>query len=481
MVNNRLSGYKSKSIMMKYVGITSIVLCLSIYSIISVIECTNLPDGYELLILLPVSYLICFLFIISQLYIRKKIVENIPIVLTMVLLALRNIITPIFMVKDSFVSSLGIPSAEYARRAIILTAYETIAISIAMYCFENKTYISKRIKRIQLESISTYKMVLYFMVAICVVSFLIIPEFRSQYYTIFTKDITHLVHEETNYHVGSIMRIVATLSEVCMGAVRLIVPSSIIYHLAQKGETLRNLFLSIICVLSQVLFMNDSNAFILMILVSQFLFLYRLFPKYHKLIVRSISCFSVTFLIVLYINRFSTDHYSNSFSLFLQSYVPSIANTAGIYNVEPKHSISQIFNDFFVAIPFKSTFGYKGNVLSTNNLWGTYNNIKGQIMPNVAQSYYYFGSILSPLLSCLCLYISIRINKNIKNEDNAIKYAVYQYIMVYSAAVPFVYNSCIFMQCFLQRMIFMLLVAVLAPFKLSSIKHLQEGSDYNNE
>lgn len=479
MVNNRLGDYQNKSIMMRYLVITSIVFYFSVYSIISIIDCSNLPNGYELLIFLPASYLICFFFIISQLYIRKKIVENIPIVLTMVLLALRNVITPIFMVKDSFVSSLGIPSAENARRAIVLTTYETIALSIAMYFFENKTYNSKRMKKIQLESITTYKTVLYFMVALCVVSFLIIPEFRSQYYTIFTKDITHLIHEETNYHVGSIMRIIATLSEVCMGAVRLLVPSSIIYHLAKKGETFRNLLLSIICVLSQVFFMNDSNAFILMILVSQFLFLYRLYPKYHKLIVRSISCFSVIFLIVLYINRFSTDHYSKSFSLFLQSYVPSIANTAGIYNMQPKHSIVQIFKDIFVAIPFKSTFGYKGNVLSTNNLWGAYNNITGQIMPNVAQSYYYFGSILSPLLSCLCMYISIRINKILKNEDNAIKYAVYQYIMVYSAAVPFVYNSCIFMQCFLQRMIFMLIVAVFAPFKLSSIKHLQEGSDIN--
>lgn len=354
-------------------------------------------------------------------------------------------------------------------------------ISFCLYYFECRNKKTQNSRSVIFESLTAYKCVLYSMVFLCIIAFITIPQIRSQYYTIFTKDITHLVHEETNYNVGSLMRILATLSEVCIGAVRLLVPSSIIYHLSLKGQSLKNLVLSVLCVLSQVLFMNDSNAFILMLMVSQFLFLYRLFPKYQKQIVRGVALFSVAFIVILYFNRFATDHYGKSSSLFLQSYLPSVANTAGIYNMEQRHDLLQVFKDIFVAIPFKSTFGYRGNVMSTNVLWGTANNARGQIMPNVAQSYYYFGSVLSPLLSCVCVYISIQINKHLKKEDNAIKYATLQYIMVYSASVPFVYNSCIFMQCFLQRMIFMLIVAIFAPFKLSSLKHLQEGSDNSNE
>ena len=471
----------NKSNIMKHLIIAIVVVVFSVYSIAIIIDDSHKPNGYEMLFLLPLSFLVCYIMLLWQLVLKKKIIDNIPVTLVLLFMLLRNVVTPIYMVKDSYVSSLGIPSAEYINKSIFLITFETVIMSFFLFYFECKEYQNNEKRYMKMESLTSYRFILYSMIAICIVSFIAIPQFRSQYYTIFTKDITHLVHEETNYNVGSAMRILATLSEVCIGAVRLIVPSSIIYHLSLNGQSKKNLGLSILCVLSQVLFMNDSNAFILMLMVSQFLFLYRLYPKYQKLIVRGVSIFSLGFIILLYLNRFATDHYGKSFSLFLQSYLPSVANASGIYNMEREHDMLQIFKDIFVAIPFKSTLGYRGNVMSTNVLWGVCNQAKGQIMPNVAQSYYYFGSIFSPLLSCVCIYISIKINKKLKTENNVIKYAALQYIMVYAAAVPFVYNTCIFMQCFLQRMIFMLIVAVFAPYRLSDIKHLQKGKDQNHD
>ena len=68
------------------------------------------------------------------------------------------------------------------------------------------------------------------------------------------------------------------------------------------------------------------------------------------------------------------------------------------------------------------------------------------------------------------------LRKPIKQSDGS-RLTPFQQAKRYSAAVPFVYNTCIFMQCFLQRMIFMLIVAAFSPYKLSDIKHLQKGQD----
>ncbi len=460
-----------------FVGYSTVYLLLLAISVAATIIClddNSRPAGYEKLYLLPLSATLCFMFFCFYL-IKDKITNNIPNILLIVFTTLRNVITPITMVIDSYESSLGIPNAENVQKAILLVFYETIAIYAFLFLYNNiksgrKIKITTNIG----ESKQIFNLLFYGMVGASILALLLVPQLRSQYYTIFTNDITHIVQEEATYSVGTVLRILATLGEVCLGAVRIVLPTFVIYKIACKGQTAVNLILALCMVLVQCLFMNDSNAYILMVMISQFLLVYKLFPKYKRAIVVGLTVFSILFLVLLYINRFMMDHYATSLSLFLQSYLPGVANTAGIFNVIPEHNFFQIFEDIFVAIPFKSTFGYSGWAQSINAIWQEANNCMGQIMPTIAGSYYYFGFWLAPILSCFFVYVANRLNKKMKNEGNVMLYAVQVYLMMYSVATPFVYNGCIYFQCILQRVIFMYIVAKFAPFKFSDIKHLDK-------
>lgn len=458
-----------------FVGYFTVYLLIFVLSIVAMVMCLEdkgKPAGYEKLYMLPLSFVLCFIIFYFYLM-RDKLTDNIPNILLVVFMTLRNVITPLIMVTDSYRSSLGIPAADNVEKAIFLLCYETIAIFIFLF-LHNKVRLVKKVKFLFNihESKAIFRILFYSMVGVSALALILVPQLRSQYYSIFTKDITHLVQQNATYKVGTFLRILSTLGEVCLGAIRIVLPTVIIYRIACKGQSFANLMLALSMVLIQSVFMNDSNAYILMVMISQFVFVYKLFPKYKRLIVGGLTTFSVLFLGLLYVNRFMLDHYAASFSLFLQSYLPSVANTAGIFNVTPEHNFFQLFEDIFVAIPFKSTFGYSGGAESINQIWQEANACKGQIMPTVAGSYHYFGSILSPILSCFFVYVSTRLNSRMKIENNVMLYAVHVYLMIYSIATPFVYNGCIYFQCFLQRVIFMYVVGIFAPMKFTDVDHL---------
>ena len=376
------------------------------------------------------------------------------------------------MLTDSFKSMLGIASYQNATHSSLLIAYETIVLFLVIAFYKG----TLRKKRFQLklyikDRTLMYKALMYGSVLICVSALILVKEFRTQYYTIFTNDITHLKQEEANYASRSLLRVLATGGDVLLGAVRLVLPSALMYKVAQK-DTLPRLFLCFLLVFVQCLFMNDSNAYIFMLMLSQLLFVYYLFPSYRKFIAGCAITIVVGFLIILYFNRFALDHYGTSWSLMLQAYLPSIANTAGVLKMDSSYDVLQIFTDIFQAIPFKNfIFGMEGGVESTTVIWSKFNGVSGQIISTVGEGYYYFGNLLSPILSCLIVMVSIRTYEKIHVTDNALLLAIYLYFAVYCAAAPICYNFEIFMQCVLNRLIFMLIIARFSPHSMKMLSN----------
>lgn len=452
----------------------SIVLILSIYSCLLCIQDKHKPKGYEQLYLLPLSF---FFFWVLFYYILKKYLNRINIVglLIICMLFLRNVVTPIFMIKDSYLSSLGLP--DNADIAIILIVYETVCIFCLLY-FLTKNNLRKKKKLflyngknmyIFLKNRKLFKFLIFICLVICITTIIIIPEIRSQYYSIFTKNITGHIEQKANYSVGALSRVLYTGGDILIEVMRIIFPSILIISLRKKGENLQNLIVSLVIVVSQCLFMNDSNAYILMVMLSLILLILRLFGKYRKKIIKIGIAVGVIFLIVLYVNRFMMDHYGKSVSLFLQSYLPSIANTAGVFYLDKKQDFGQIFKDIFVAIPFKSTFGYSGNVKSIGVLWNEANGIRGQIISNIGVGYYYFGFVLSPLVTCFSLYVSYIMQNKMNETQYPFEYVSYSYFMIYSALMPFTYNFSIYAQCFLERMIFLFLISYVCNIKFKDV------------
>lgn len=450
---------------------------LSVIIFFNLVGNREIIDSYKYIYLLPLSFLVVNTIFWGKIT-NDSFVKNLPIYIIILLIFFRNVVTPYVMLEDSFVSSLGIPSYNDATHGIILIAYETVMVYLFLYI---KPRVSVR-KILPLFNFNIkqrkvmFRVIFWGSILVSALALILVKEFRTQYYTIFTSDITHLVSQTANYRSGSLMRVLATGGEILISALRLVLPSVLMYKLARK-DTLLRLFMCFFLVFLQCLFMNDSNAYILMLMMSQLFFVYYLFPKYRKFIIGCVFVVSFGFLALLYINRFALDHYGASWSLLLQSYIPSVANTAGVFELNSTYNIGQIFVDIFDAIPFKNfIFGDIENVKSIARIWNFENKISGQIISTIGQSYYYVGNILSPLLTCLIINFSLNIYKKIKTTDNALMLAIYIYLGIYAAAAPFVYNGLIFIQCLFQRAAFMVIIACYSNYSMNELAHWKKKS-----
>lgn len=438
-------------------------LIFILFSFVSILKCINsnyLPYCYKNLFYLPLSCAlvnILFLLVIKH----ENILLDIPTWLILTLIFLRNSVTVYFMALNGGISSLGFPLKENADISIIMIIYETCAVYFFIFYYKKVRHrkLLKKSIHINFGKYSIFKPVFWISFLICAVAFLLLPEIRTQYYTIFTKDITHIVQEEANYNSGSALRVLYTVSDILIDAMRLLVPSYFMIKIKERRNLKLNIVLVIALIFLQCLFMNDSNAFILIIMLAQILFAINLFPELKKIFINMGITVLVAFLIVLYFNRFVSDHYAGNLGLILQSYIPSVANTAGIFSVEPSHNFMQIFDDIFTCIPFKSFFGYTGGIFSISDIWNNFNNISGQIISTVAQSYYYFGIIFTPLLTCLMIWTAYISLEHVKSTNNLLLLSVFIYFTINFSISPFVYNGIIYCKSFLQMGIFMFLIA----------------------
>ncbi len=449
---------------------------LSFASVIINVTSTSMISSYQYMYLLPLSFLAGNSFLYFKIT-KGSFTACLPRYIVIVFLFLRNVITPWVMLNNSFQSMLGIASFEHATQSSYLIAYETIAVFlvIAFYKGISRKKKSGGLKIHASDRAFLYKVTAYGSLLICVAALVLVKEFRTQYYTIFTNDITHLVQEKVEYSSGTFLRMLATGGDLLINAVRLIIPSALMYKLAKK-DTLLRLFLCFLLVFVQCLFMNDSNAYILMLMLSQLFFVYYLFPSYRKFIIASAVTVVVGFLVLLYVNRFALDHYGSSWGVLLQAYLPSIANTAGVLRIDGGSDFSQIFTDIFQAIPFKGfIFGVEEqDVRTTALIWSETNGISAQIVSTIGEGYRYFGNLLAPLVSCFMIMVSLKTYEKIHTTDNALLLAVYLFFAVYAAAAPFCYNFEIFMRGVLHKLIFMLLIARYAPYSMKSLSQRKQ-------
>lgn len=453
-----------------------ITMAFALYACFLCSDYQGYPSGYEKLILLPLSFFIAVGLSFLSLFRGKKLNDNIPGLSLILLAFIRNVVTPIAMVKDSFQSSLGIANATSANISIWLVSYETIVIFLFFYIVEIFKFKQKGIKLPNGKAnLRAYRRITVCMVAIAILSLLLVPSLRNSFYSVFTSGFASGIQLNLDYRESAFTRALATGGDMAISSIRYILPCAFFYKLALRGQKASSLLISCLLVLAQSFFMTDSNAYILMIMISQLLFIMKLYPKYRKTIIIALIAMVILFAAVFYFYRFALDHYSRSISLWLQSYLPGIANTAGIMNVSPPHNPFQLFIDFWIAVPFKAFIGLSYNGLSTAQLWREANAVPNQILSTVGQGYYYFGFALAPILSCFLIQISRKCSKYISSMDNALLCSAYIYFMIYSVCTPFVYNFCIYMQAFLQRTIFIFIIAYFSPYLFSGLNYSIQG------
>lgn len=430
------------------------------------------PSSYKNLFWLPLAH--AFILMVCYLRLLKgSFYEDLPALILLIIFTVRNALGPMIMALETYSSKMGIPELEReVNSAVRMMIYETAAVVLTMFVCIRTCEKKKRPPRIKViygfDRNLLFRAILLGGVLISIVSFMALPELRTQYYTIFTNDMTHILQEEMEYE-GGVKRALATASGMIIEATRLTLSTAMICWIRKWGQTRLTFFLSLLVILVQFLFMNDSNAYIIMLAFALFILLYRIFPKYRKAAVRCLLAVTVAFGVLMYFNRFSQDMYGESLAGFLQAYFPGIPNFVGIFNVPRQDlfgTLEQILIDLYAAVPFRSTlFGYDGSLVALPTLWHNVNESHGQILPNVAQSYYYFGEFLSPLLSVIMTVWAFSAFKKAKTTRNPYLFSVYVYMTIYICASIIMYDFYILSKAVLQRMLFMYLFSYYATEK----------------
>ncbi len=439
------------------------------------------PKGYKFLWCLPLFTTVCnLLFLLYAM--RKDVYNELPILIITALIFVRNVVSPMAMALESYNSMLGVPDLQTANLGIFSLIYEIICIYLGIITFnklEEKSRhgikIEKKRKAIKVKNNTIFKFIILAIVILCGASFIIVPELKSHYYTIFTSDMTHI--QMTKIPDSGFRGVVATLGIMFLDIGRVVISAYVIYSLRLRGETLFNFIISLVVIGIQFFLMTETNLYVIILAVSLFMYVYRLFPKYSLKAMIIMAVIGLSFFILMYVNRFSQDHYGTSLSKFLQAYLPSVANFSNVEEMRGSFFdiLKQSFIDLYATIPFRSTlFGYEGGLVDVTTSWNQVNGLSGQIMPTIAQSYYYFGTVLSPLLSLIMLFTALKSYNVAKTTDNAILSAVMFFIGVYTAIAVVGYNFYIFSKAFVNKFIFMIIIALFAKV---SIKQIGQGKN----
>ena len=237
----------------------AIVLLCIVLSVVSTIICLNDiagPKSYENMFFLPLGH--CIIAAFAFFLLRGEIFNDIPVLILLVTLTIRNVITPMAMVLETYDSRFGISnSTEYVNIAILAFLMETAAVFATVAIFQNRKRNRKEttrsmVKLFRFKDNSFFYLVLSAGVVLSILFFILLPDLKTQYYTIFSEDITHIEHEELVY--TGVKKALQTASGMIIEAVRITLSALLITSFRKRGETVFTWFLSMCVILLQFLF-----------------------------------------------------------------------------------------------------------------------------------------------------------------------------------------------------------------------------------
>ena len=433
-----------------------VALLVFVLALLSSIVCNyaGITSGaYKHLYFLPLITGIIILFIGL---LPNKIEGKAPIIICLVY-CVRNIVGPFVLSIDDFQTKFNYLSASDIDNAIFLTIYETLAVAVYIFLFAYRNDYKADEETGNL----CYSNPVYFATLICgflLSAFALVNsvELRNSFFSIFKTNFYEANNDVQSYGSGHVL---FNGGKVLIDSLRFVIPSTLIIVLKNRlGSNRFIVFISIIIACLQAQFMTDGNAYILMLVVVQLALVYKLHPQYQKDIKQYILIIGIASVFLITTHRFLQEEsaYRSSFSVFIQSYFGGITDVAGIFKVTREKTMLHMLTDFYSNVPFRSTlFGYSGDDILIVTIYNQENYCHAQILPTIAESYYYFGAILSPLFSIILVSIGIYYERKANNESHYLYYAFYCLISLVACIGSVAYDMRIFLLYALNKFLFM--------------------------
>lgn len=170
--------------------------------------------------------------------------------------------------------------------------------------------------------------------------------------------------------------------------------------------------------------------------------------------------FVVRYFVNTTVGLYSKDNGAMSYAAqIINAYFTGVDNVAAIFNIPSGHESEAFRVGVLGAIPFNSTlFGNRGNKLQY--FYNLYNSSYGQIPPTIGTGYYYFGTILSPVITGLFVILSMRYYKKAENMEASLRYVAVVFCSIVFALGTVMYSPSITLSWYFSWGIPMLLLTL---------------------
>jgi len=377
-------------------------------------------------------------------------------------LFVRNVITPLLILNSTIRKSITFLDTNTINLAIFIMLYETFVIFLLLANKEKIIYKNTRYSFGKIICWGNVGKTIIVLSVICLMFWVFLPSIKNSYESVFNaKQLIAIAYNVDKESMMMSSRTLYTLGKMLILICRYLLTIILLFWVRKKtNKSSYGIFIALIILFLQIQFIASELIFVLYISIFVYFITIRLWPESKRsliFILGTLSCFGI--LVLAYIKSGATSWglFRNELGTILQAYFPGVINLSAVLVLPRINIIDRLFSDLYSLIPFRnSLFGLQ--VVNLANYFNMNNNMTGQILPLIGESYYYFGIILSPLLSSVFVIISINANEKMNNCKDVLHYGIYLLIMIYFSFGCVCFNFIICGQTFMNTIFPMMII-----------------------
>lgn len=421
-----------KNILRDYI----IILTSLVSATICLFPTKEITSGYELLWIQPLTFSIVYLVILRDTLNKGRFL--ITLYSYLILSMIRMVIIPLFSSLSGLYNGVSYiySSMDSIQLAVFLVVYEFIITSIFLSLItnsKNNKYYGKSIDNgnLHLEGSKViYGLFIFMALGLYVligrnlnlIQFFVMSTDSAERYGDVTS--TYLVLLRQLFK-GSLIFLFTWFTSFCQKKYNFTKKNKYVYYAILLG------------ILNVGVIVGERRSEQIYTSLVVIFILIKVFKEHRKMIVTTILSTALTVLLFMSIYKhFAASAYGsyteamqastmdlNFFTETLQSYFFGTQNVAVVIEMK-KHLDLDILNmlyDFGRSI-FGFSFILKNKMVMTTEYFNTFiygvTKANGHVISGVGYGYYYLGSLLAPLIVCLNIYISIKLEKKFNNTDS---------------------------------------------------------------
>ena len=393
-------------------------------------------QSYSLLFVLPIVYGLCCLVFMD---IFRYVPSNLGITLILVLFFVRTIISPVLLCIGDYGVTVDLNIGDNTAGAILLVAFETIAVfwtmKFAVNRKERKTRIETKYQVPQIRK--SYVIFLLVLIGILFICYRTVPQLLTSYRTIFNLKDQYFVNFEDaqvvdKYGTTFTTKLALVTGQYLVRILTILIPAFAIVALARHN----NIFTKIVgalCCLFPLMFIGGAIARSLIYIVVLLLLYNYMFFKGGMNKKTVILLVTAGVLVVIYWIFFSNKGVFDfkALSKKFSAYFSGVNVVSGVFNLPTDYE----FRLRYFIYDYTSTFPYGNTIFGINHetvqpFFNKYNESYGQIPPTIAMSYYYFGPLFAPIYSMAFAYISVRCGKKVGMNKFGNPFRVLRHLLI---------------------------------------------------